>query len=110
MQPASPHIEGVDLLGSVRSTALQEICRRYGVRRLSVFGSFMDGTRRPESDLDLLAEFEPGRTPGFAFMRLAEEFTQLFGIRVDLHTPGSLSKYFRDAVCREAREIYASEE
>jgi uncharacterized protein len=110
MQPPSPHIEVVNFLGSAHSTALQGICRRYGVRRLSVFGSFLKSTRRLDSDLDLLAEFQPGRTPGFAYSRLAEELSSLFGVPVDLHTAGSLSRYFREAVLKEAREVYAVQE
>jgi hypothetical protein len=110
MESSSPHIEFVDLLEPARSAALRDICRRYGVRRLCIFGSSLMGTRRLDSDLDLIAEFQPGRTPGFAFSRLAEEFSSLFGMPVDLHTAGSLSRYFREEVLSEARELYAAEE
>ena len=93
-----------------RSTGVRELCLQYGIRRLRVFGSRMGGSLRPDSDLDLIAEFYPGRTPGFAFARLAEQLSQLFGVRVDLHTPNSLSRYFRNEVLREAQEIYAAKE
>ncbi len=110
MESASPHIELGSLLKTVPPAALGEICSRYGIRRLSIFGSSLSGTRRPDSDLDLLAEFQPGRTPGFAFVRLAAELSRLFGMRVDLHTAGSLSRYFRGEVLREAKELYAAQE
>ncbi len=110
MESTSPHIELGGLLKTVPPAALSEICRRYGVRRLSIFGSSLKGTRRPDSDLDLIAEFQPGRTPGFAFVRLAEELSKLFGMQVDLHTAGSLSRYFRGEVLSEARELYAAQE
>ena len=94
----------------VRSTGFSDLCRQYGIRRLSVFGSVLGRTRRPDSDLDLIIEFFPGRTPGFAFARLGAQLSELFGMQVDLHTPNSLSRYFRDEVLREAREVYAAEE
>jgi predicted nucleotidyltransferase len=91
---------------SIPSQALAEVCRRYGVRRLLVFGSFARGEADEESDLDLLVEFFPGRTPGLGFVRLQEELTRLFGRKVDLHTPGSLSPYLREEVLEEARPIH----
>ncbi len=110
MESASRHIELGGLFKTVPPAALGEICRRYGVRRLSIFGSSLKGTRRPDSDLDLIAEFQPGKTPGFAFVRLAEELSRLFGMRVDLHTASSLSRYFRREVLSEAMELYAAQE
>jgi predicted nucleotidyltransferase len=87
---------------------LGTICRRYGVRRLSAFGSVLREDFLASSDIDLLIEFEPGRTPGFAFFRLEEELTGLFGRRVDLNTRASLSPYFRDRVLFEARDLYVA--
>jgi predicted nucleotidyltransferase len=93
-------------LAGIPSPALAEVCRRYGVRRLLLFGSFARGEADEESDLDLLVEFFPGRTPGLGFVRLQEELTRLFGRRVDLHTPGSLSPYLREEILKEARPIH----
>jgi len=87
---------------------LDAICRRYGIRRLSVFGSALRDDFSPDSDLDLLVEFQPSRTPGFAFFRLEKELTDLFGRRVDLNTKASLSPYFRDRVLFEARDVYVA--
>jgi predicted nucleotidyltransferase len=110
MDTAYPH-SGIEQFAEVaRSARVAGLCRDYGVHRLSAFGSVLDRARRPDSDLDLIVEFYPGRTPGFAFARLAEQLSEVFGVRVDLHTHNSLSKYFRDEVLREAREIYAGKE
>ena len=61
---------------------------------------------RRNSDVDVLVEFEPGHVPGFALVNLEDELSALVGRKVDLHTPGSLSKYFRDRVVREAQDQY----
>jgi predicted nucleotidyltransferase len=84
--------------------ALAAICRRYRIRRLSLFGSTLKGTDRPDSDVDLLVEFEPGATPGLLTMAQIEiELSELLsGRRVDLRTAGDLSRYFRDEVVRTA--------
>jgi len=88
--------------------SLDAVCRRYGILRLSVFGSALRDDFTAESDLDILVEFQPGRTPGFGFFRLEEELTAVFGRRVDLNTRASLSPYFRDRVLFEARELYVA--
>jgi uncharacterized protein len=56
--------------------------------------------------IDVLVEFEPGHVPGFAFFGLQDELGRLLGRKVDLHTPASLSDYFRDEVLREAESAY----
>ncbi len=63
----------------------------------------------PDSDVDVLVEFEPGHVPGFAFIRLQRELSALLGRKVDLNTPNSLSRYFRDKVLAEAEVTYAQE-
>ena len=65
---------------------LAEVCRRYHVARLELFGSRAQGTAQPESDVDLLVTFEEGRTPGLAFVALCEELEALFGREVDVLT------------------------
>lgn len=87
---------------------LAEHCRHNGVRRLAVFGSVLRDDFGPASDVDVLVEFEPGRTPGFSFFRMQEELSRLFGRTVDLHTPASLSRYFRDQVLSEAEDQYVA--
>ncbi|MFC4486734.1 nucleotidyltransferase family protein [Tepidiphilus baoligensis] len=93
-------------LADFPETELDILCRRYHVRRLAFFGSAIRDDFGPTSDIDVLVEFQPGRTPGFAFARLQRELSRLLGRPVDLHTPRSLSRYFRDEVLRTARIQY----
>lgn len=87
---------------------LAAICLRYGVRRLSAFGSVLRSDFSPESNIDLIVEFEEGRKPGLAFFRLEAELSALFGRRVDLNTKASLSPYFRDRVLFAARDLFVA--
>jgi len=84
-------------------------CRRNRIRRLALFGSVLRGDFGPESDVDLLVEFEPGYRLGFAFFALQEELSELLGRKVDLNTREDLSRYFRDEVARTAQPIYEAE-
>jgi predicted nucleotidyltransferase len=90
--------------------ALAALCRRHHIRRLSLFGSTLKGTARPDSDIDLLVEFEPGKVPGYLGMaRIESQLSQLLGGRkVDLRTANELSRYFRDEVVGAAEVQYAS--
>ncbi len=81
-------------------------CRRHHIRRLALFGSVLREDFGPDSDVDVLVEFEPGHVPGFEFFTWEEELSALLGRRVDLHTPSSLSPYFRDTVLAEAETFY----
>ena len=84
-------------------------CRLNHIRRLALFGSILHGDFRPDSDLDLLVEFEPGHVPGLKFFELEQELSDLLGRKVDLNTPQCLSRYFRDEVVAEAEDVYAQE-
>ena len=90
--------------------ALSAICRRHHIRRLALFGSTLRGTDRPDSDVDLLVEFEPGRKPGlFALAGIESELSVLAGgRRIDLRTAQDLSRYFRDDIVRMAEVQYAA--
>ncbi|HWF44935.1 MAG TPA: nucleotidyltransferase family protein [Candidatus Kapabacteria bacterium] len=88
---------------------LESLCREYHVKRLAVFGSVLKGHDKPDSDLDLLVEFEAGKTPGFAYFHLQDELSLLFGQTVDLNTPAFLSRYFRDEVVRTAQNVYVDQ-
>ena len=98
-----------DRLFSDRSV-LTTLCRRHGIRRLSLFGSVLKETDRPDSDIDLLVEFEPDDAPGFLGLAAIEsELSDLLGgRRIDLRTPRELSRYFRDEVVRAAQVQYAA--
>ncbi len=90
---------------------IAEFCERHHIRRLSLFGSVLREDFGPESDIDVLVEFEPGHVPGFfRLFDLEEELSGLFGGRkVDLLTPQDLSRYFRDEVVARAEVQYARE-
>jgi predicted nucleotidyltransferase len=86
--------------------ALGGLCRRYGIRKLAVFGSAIRGEMGRESDLDILVEFEPEVALGLRFITLQAELSALFGRRVDLVTAGFLSPHFRLRVVQEAVPLY----
>jgi predicted nucleotidyltransferase len=98
-------------LGDVRidPRVLADFAERHHIVRVSLFGSVLRGDDRPESDIDLLVEFEPGNVPGYLALALMEIelSTQLGRRRVDLRTPADLSHHFRDRVVREARLLHA---
>ena len=94
-----PHID-------VPTGELAGLCKRHHIRRLGVFGSVLREDFRPGSDVDVLVEFEAGRTPGLAFFAIQDELSELFGRRVDLNTAQCLSRYFRDRVLREVEILY----
>lgn len=94
---------------SFASDALAPICRRHGIRRLAVFGSRLKGEGRADSDLDLLVEFEPGRTPGLLGLSTIElEMAEALGLKVDLRTRLDLSPHFRDEVQQQAQVAYVA--
>ena len=83
-------------------------CRRHHIRKLSFFGSVLRDDFRPDSDVDVLIEFEPGHMAGL--LRLAgmeSELEDLIGRRVDLRTPQEISRYFRDEVMARAEVQHA---
>jgi hypothetical protein len=82
-------------------------CRRHHIRKLSLFGSVVRDDFRPDSDVDVLVEFEPDHIPGLEFISMEQELSLLIGRRVDLHTIGSLSPYFRGDVLSEAEVQYS---
>ncbi len=88
---------------------LAAICRKYRVQRLSLFGSVLTPRFRPDSDVDMLVEFQSGaETTYFDLAGMELELTGLIGRKVDLRTPAELSRYFRDRVMREAQVQYAA--
>jgi hypothetical protein len=85
---------------------IAEFCQRHHIRQLALFGSILRDDFTPQSDIDILVQFEPGHTPGFAFIDLQDRLSELLGRTVDLNTPQDLSRYFRDQVMAEAEVIY----
>ena len=87
---------------------LAKFCGQHHIQKLSLFGSVLRDDFRPDSDIDVLVEFEPGHIPGLAFFGMEEELSAILGHKVELHTPQFLSKYFRDQVIAEAEVQYVS--
>ena len=88
---------------------LMEFCKRNYIKKLSLFGSALRGPLNPDSDIDLLVEFEKDHTPGlFSIVRMEMELAEVLGRKVDLRTPEDLSRYFRDEVVRNAKLEYQS--
>lgn len=94
---------------SIDALAVKQFCESHRIRSLALFGSQAKGTARPDSDVDVLVDFEPDGVPGLLGMAaLEDELSALMGGRkVDLRTPGDLSRHFRDEVVRTAQVQYA---
>jgi len=91
----------------ISQNKLAEFCRKHHIRKLSLFGSALRGRMRPESDIDLLVEFDPGHVPGLLTLAGMEiELTEMVGRKVDLRTPQELSRYFRAEVVNAAEVQY----
>ena len=90
--------------------ALASFCQRYRIIKLSFFGSVLREDFDPNrSDIDVLIEFGPGADRSlFAIVSIQDELKAMFGHPVHTCTPGSLSKYFRDEVVREAEQQYVA--
>ena len=87
---------------------IAELCGRHHIRRLSLFGSVLRDDFGPDSDVDVLVEFETGHVPGLAFFGMEAELSQILGRKVDLSTLQFLSRYFRDEILNEAQEQYVA--
>jgi predicted nucleotidyltransferase len=87
---------------------IAEFCQQHHISKLALFGSELRNDFGPESDIDLLVEFEQGYTPGlFGIARMERELSVILGGRkVDLRTPEDLSRYFRDEVLHDAEVQY----
>ncbi len=94
---------------TIPKAEIAAFCRRYQVRRLSLFGSVVRGDFGPESDIDVLVEFEPQARVGFLTLsRMARELSALLGRRVDLVPRSGLKPAIREIVLKEEQVIYAA--
>ena len=92
---------------NIRPEKLTDFCLRNHIRKLSLFGSALRGELKPDSDIDLLVEFETGREPGLITLAGMElELMEYLGREVQMLTPGDLSRYFRDEVLQAAESQY----
>ena len=97
----SPHI-------SIDREMIADFCRRHRIRKLALFGSVLREDFQPDSDVDVLVEFEPGVTVGLIRLAGMElELTNILKRKVDLRTPAELSRYFRNDVLQHAQVQYA---
>ena len=92
----------------VPKARIAEYCQRHHIRKLSLFGSVLRNDFRANSDVDVLVEFEPGFVPGLKFFALESELSEILGRKVDLNTPGFLSKYVRDRALVESEVQYVA--
>jgi len=87
---------------------IAEFCKRNHIRKLSLFGSVLRDDFTPESDIDVLVEFEVGKTPGLAYFTMARELEDLLDRPVDFLTAEGISLYFVDDVLAQARPVYVA--
>lgn len=93
----------------INHEAIVAFCRRHHIRKLAVFGSVLRDDFRPESDVDVLLEFEPEHVPGLLrLMSMQLEFSDLIGREADFRTPRDLGAHFRERVVHEAEVLYAA--
>ena len=111
--PAAPlHTGEMDVAEAIATritvdrAKLAEYCRAMRVRRLSLFGSVLRDDFGPDSDIDIIVEFEPEALPGLKFFGMGEELSELFGRTADVNTPECLHPRWREAVRREAMVLY----
>ena len=89
--------------------AVTAFCRRHHIKRLALFASVLRNDFRPDSDVDVLVEFQPGHVPGLDFVTIEREFSGLLqGRRVDMVTPKFLNPRIRDQVLTNAEPLYVA--
>jgi uncharacterized protein len=86
--------------------AIAEFCRRNHIRKLSLFGSVLQDDFTPESDVDVLVEFEEGHTPGLEFFRMGYELEEILGRKVDFLTAGWIHERLLPRILQEAAPVY----
>jgi predicted nucleotidyltransferase len=87
---------------------ISEFCRRHRIRRLALFGSVLREDFGPDSDVDVLVEFEAGARVGWNFIAIQDELADLFGRPVDLLTPGSIRPAYRNEILSTAENVYVA--
>lgn len=97
---------GNQLKINLANEKIAEFCRRHHILRLSLFGSILSEDFRPDSDVDILVEFEPEHIPGLEFFSMQDELSEILNQKVDLNTPNFLSPYFREQVLKGAEVLY----
>ena len=102
MEPMGPHV-------SIDRGAVSAFCQRHHITRLALFGSVLRDDFSPDSDVDVLVEFQAGHVPGFNFISIEREFSVLVhGRRVDMVTPKLLNPRIRDQILNSAEPLYVA--
>ncbi|HEX7975764.1 MAG TPA: nucleotidyltransferase family protein [Anaerolineales bacterium] len=96
----------MDLDVLLSSSKIKSFCQMHHIRKLSFFGSVVRDDFGPQSDIDVLVEFEAGHTPGLDFFLMEAELSQMLGRKVDLQTLNFLSPEIRRSVLSEAVPAY----
>ena len=99
MKTARPHLD---------HDRIAAFCRRHRIRQLALFGSVLRDDFGPDSDVDVLVQFEPGAKTGLAFFGMQEELSDIIGRKVDLNTLGFLNPRIRSRVLREKQDVYVA--
>lgn len=87
---------------------LAALCRRFHIRRLALFGSVLREDFGPDSDVDILVEFEPGVRIGWDFVTVQDELAEIFGRPIDLMTPDAIRPAYRDEILSSAENVYVA--
>ncbi len=90
----------------IQPQLIESFCQEHHIRRLAIFGSFTRDDFGPDSDMDILVEFEPGLVPGFDFFLIEAELSWMLGRKVDLQTASFLSPGIRQSALSEAVMVY----
>jgi predicted nucleotidyltransferase len=96
----------MDINKLLSSQQIRGFCQKHHIRQLSFFGSVVRDDFGPQSDIDVLVDFEPGHTPGFDFFLMEAELSKLLGRKVDLQTLGFLSPEIRRSILSETIPVY----
>ena len=91
----------------IPKSELETFCRKNHITKMSLFGSALNDELKPDSDIDLLVDFDENHMPGlFDISRMEIELSGAIGRKVDLRTPEDLSRYFRDEIVKNAKVHY----
>ncbi|HNR33154.1 MAG TPA: nucleotidyltransferase domain-containing protein [Candidatus Hydrogenedentes bacterium] len=99
----------MDLPIVIDEEQIAAFCRKHPLTKLALFGSVLTDRFGPDSDVDVLFEYDPQHVPSlFDVVEMEEELSAILGRRADMRTPCDLSRYFRDEVVRTAQVHYAA--
>ncbi|MCK5241841.1 nucleotidyltransferase family protein [bacterium] len=93
---------------NIEQAKIEAFCKKNHIFKLAFFGSVLRDDFKPQSDVDVLVEFEKDHVPGLKFFSMEQELSEILDQKVDLNTPKFLSKYFRDRVISEAEVQYVA--